>query len=407
MEILGIVWAASILCPASAAKSTKDICLQPEFLQEFLPFPGNDGERQSSRSDSLVKLATLAASTTDAAASTDSALLMSDVTADTKLQEPVANQHQFQTLVPAIGITLTGFEPTIATSGTTPIAMSTSSDSFYPEWHSWSAVAAVRVEPVAEVREVSVASQVHGLCLQTAEAPYQPSALAMKSSPKSQVWVHNQFIGAVSGQVAAQKIAYRLRSLVQSGQLDPTQLKPLIGSNFVGIGHHNDVLFLLDETFQPHPEVPATLTAIQWINNLRLAFDEAPLEPVDIQMALENLVETSETIYGTASWYGPGFHGRRTANGEIFNENALTAAHKTLPFNTRLKVTNRMSGQSVVVRINDRGPYVGQRSLDLSKAAAHCLGSAQRGVIPYEAVILDTVPQPDLDELTTAQLPTN
>ncbi|MEM6599374.1 MAG: septal ring lytic transglycosylase RlpA family protein, partial [Cyanobacteria bacterium P01_C01_bin.69] len=86
------------------------------------------------------------------------------------------------------------------------------------------------------------------------------------------------------------------------------------------------------------------------------------------------------------------------------DENALTAAHKTLPFNTRLKVTNRLNGQTVVVRINDRGPYIGQRSLDLSRAAAQCLGSTTQGVVPYDAVILEPADQPELEELTTAQL---
>src|SRR3954451_13555805 len=73
---------------------------------------------------------------------------------------------------------------------------------------------------------------------------------------------------------------------------------------------------------------------------------------------------------GVASWYGPGFHGKKTANGERFNTHALTAAHKTLPFGTQLRVTNDRTGKSVVVRINDRGPYAHGRVLDLSKAAA-------------------------------------
>lgn len=72
---------------------------------------------------------------------------------------------------------------------------------------------------------------------------------------------------------------------------------------------------------------------------------------------------------GMASWYGPGFHGRKTANGERFNTNEMTAAHKTLPFNTLVRVTNLDNGSSVVVRINDRGPYVRGRIIDLSSAA--------------------------------------
>ena len=82
---------------------------------------------------------------------------------------------------------------------------------------------------------------------------------------------------------------------------------------------------------------------------------------------------------GVASYYGPGFHGRRTANGEKFDMNALTAAHRTLPFGTKLKVTNLRNGQSTIVRVNDRGPYAKGRILDLSGAAAKQIGSIHSG----------------------------
>ncbi|MGI0488082.1 septal ring lytic transglycosylase RlpA family protein [Pantanalinema rosaneae CENA516] len=96
---------------------------------------------------------------------------------------------------------------------------------------------------------------------------------------------------------------------------------------------------------------------------------------------------------GMASWYGPGFNGNRSASGEIFNQNALTAAHRTLPFGTRVQVTNLDNGQSVIVRINDRGPFHGNRIIDLSMAAARVLGLLGSGVAP---VRLDVVNQPTL-----------
>ena len=71
------------------------------------------------------------------------------------------------------------------------------------------------------------------------------------------------------------------------------------------------------------------------------------------------------TSYGIASWYGPGFHCMQTANGEVFNQYDLTAAHKTLPFNTKVLVTNTKNNKSVIVRINDRGPYIEGRSINL------------------------------------------
>lgn len=94
------------------------------------------------------------------------------------------------------------------------------------------------------------------------------------------------------------------------------------------------------------------------------------------------------SLSGLASWYGPGFHGRRSANGEIYNQNALTAAHKTLPFGTRVRVTNKNTGRSVVVRINDRGPYVGSRVIDLSAAAARTIGVIQTGIAPVVVEVL-------------------
>lgn len=128
---------------------------------------------------------------------------------------------------------------------------------------------------------------------------------------------------------------------------------------------------------------------ITWSEQLRQALGATPLDAGDIQIMLQGLQHSEQQLDGLASWYGPYFHGRLTANGETFDQNTLTAAHKSLPFDTLLQVRNLKNNQTVVVRINDRGPYIGKRSLDLSKAAARCLGSEQTGVIPYEAVILE------------------
>lgn len=407
MEILGIVWAASIMYPASAAaKSIKEVfTAHPQQYESLLSRESAGWLIAADRwlvARWVGSGAVATHSTAGVAAVPQSAFLPFGLFSDQSDRPP--QQETFQTLVPTIGSTLTSFESPAETAVDESLAEDADDDLFGGRWHNWSAVAAVRVEPAtAPPESVGLATdQRH--CVQAAQAPYQPSALALKSSPKAQVWVHNQFIGEVSGQVAAQNIATQLRTLVQSGQLEPAQLNLLVGDNFVGVSHHDDLLFLVDETLQSHPEVPATVTAAQWVNNLRMAFNAEPLAIAELQMAMQGLSESAETIYGTASWYGPNFHGRQTANGEIFDENALTAAHKTLPFGTRLKVTNRLNGQSLVVRINDRGPYIGQRSLDLSKAAARCLGSTYRGVVPYEAVILEPVPKPDLGEITTAQL---
>ncbi|MCP8883254.1 septal ring lytic transglycosylase RlpA family protein [Devosia sp. XJ19-1] len=83
---------------------------------------------------------------------------------------------------------------------------------------------------------------------------------------------------------------------------------------------------------------------------------------------------------GGASWYGPGFHGKTAASGQTFDQNAMTAAHRTLPFGTKVEVTDQSTGKSVEVTINDRGPFVGKRIIDLSKGAAAALGFQNKGV---------------------------
>jgi peptidoglycan lytic transglycosylase len=106
-------------------------------------------------------------------------------------------------------------------------------------------------------------------------------------------------------------------------------------------------------------------------------------------------VDMAYTETGYASWYGPGFHGRQAANGEIYDQHALTAAHRTLPFGTLVEVTRRDTGDRVVVRITDRGPFVRGRIIDLSHEAARELGSIGPGVVPVRlriAALPDAAP---------------
>jgi rare lipoprotein A len=112
--------------------------------------------------------------------------------------------------------------------------------------------------------------------------------------------------------------------------------------------------------------------------------------PVARPVARVGLGRVRLQITGMASWYGPGFHGNRSASGERYNQNALTAAHRSLPFGTKVQVTNLNNGRSVVVRINDRGPYIGGRVIDLSAAAARMLGVMRTGVAPVRLQVLDS-----------------
>lgn len=99
-------------------------------------------------------------------------------------------------------------------------------------------------------------------------------------------------------------------------------------------------------------------------------------------------VSVGDEFKGRASWYGPAFHAKLTANGETYNMHDMTAAHKTLPMNTIVRVTNHNNGLSAVVRINDRGPFVGARIIDLSNAAAKKVDMVGTGTAPVTLEIL-------------------
>ncbi|MBD2176069.1 septal ring lytic transglycosylase RlpA family protein [Pseudanabaena sp. FACHB-1998] len=176
----------------------------------------------------------------------------------------------------------------------------------------------------------------------------------------------------------------KLVAIMNTPNFDPKGLVPVaIKGEY--IGKYQDVtLFKISKPEVVNPSLNLT----QWINNLRVAAGAEPLTLTEAQKQMYKLALTDEQIDGIASWYGPYFQGRQTASGEQFEQQDFTAAHPSLPFDTYLKVTNQSNGKSVVVRINDRGPYVGERNLDLSYAAAIALNSDEIGVVPITATVL-------------------
>ena len=112
------------------------------------------------------------------------------------------------------------------------------------------------------------------------------------------------------------------------------------------------------------------------------------LPPSPVETKTDVSSKLIEVVQGAASWYGPGFYGRTTANGERFRKGTLTAAHRTLPFGTKVRVTNLSNGRSVVVRINDRGPFKYHRVIDLAHGAASQLRMMQAGEVPVRLEIL-------------------
>lgn len=215
-------------------------------------------------------------------------------------------------------------------------------------------------------------------------------ALPVPAQTVFQVRLRDRMIAEVPTEAQAEQIARRLHQVIHQSQFDPHSLQPSFVDGLPVGKAGDEVLFWLDADSAALLDRNAELAVIDWINNLRAAFNVPTLSLVAAQSYLHQLVPTEQRIEGVASWYGPDFHGRLTATGEIYNQHDLTAAHPSLPFDTYLQVTNQLTGKQVIVRINDRGPYFGDRSLDLSKEAARCLGSEVNGIVPYEAVVMQS-----------------
>jgi rare lipoprotein A len=152
------------------------------------------------------------------------------------------------------------------------------------------------------------------------------------------------------------------------------------------------LLELTKDTLAPKEAKDEAKAALEITNLLRQQLGEAtpqtsiPGRP--LPKAVQALASFMPFQSGMASWYGPGFQGNPTANGERFNQYALTAAHRGLPFGTRVRVTNTYNGRSVVVRINDRGPFAHGRVIDLSRSAAEAIGVVNSGVAPVRLEIM-------------------
>ena len=141
------------------------------------------------------------------------------------------------------------------------------------------------------------------------------------------------------------------------------------------------------------PETPRILS-IPWSALRRLSLPQWPprhcRHPPSASPTpkLTPSTDVVRVITGEASWYGPGFYGNRTANGEVFQPGTMTAAHRTLPFGTKVRVTNLWNGRSAVIRINDRGPFIHHRVIDLGHGAASELGLIASGIAQVRLEVL-------------------
>ncbi len=197
-------------------------------------------------------------------------------------------------------------------------------------------------------------------------------------------------------QAIAQKVSQELNTLVAQADFDAKKFS----ASWQAAGKYDllydnaplitldDSVFLADRTGNDEQD------ALIAVNRFRRILGGAePMAAIANAPKAKNAagagLKVQRTMQGRASWYGPGFHGRRTASGEPFNQYAMTAAHKSLPFGTKVRVTNVRNGRSVVVRINDRGPFTPGRIIDLSKGSAQQIGLVSSGVATVKLEVLN------------------
>ena len=184
-------------------------------------------------------------------------------------------------------------------------------------------------------------------------------------------------------------VAKRLNAMANMDQLVPDLAVPDTVNGLPVASIDDEVMFTVDrQTAEWYGKTPEDLT-VMWVNNLRIALKGSPLSSTEAANYKYRFNPKPIDFEGLASWYGPYFYGRPTASGELFVPGTMTAAHKTLPLGTYLEVTSPHTGRTIVVRVNDRGPYIGPRVLDLSETAAQELGVLEMGVSNVQVRIIE------------------
>ncbi|NJR71204.1 MAG: septal ring lytic transglycosylase RlpA family protein [Synechococcales cyanobacterium CRU_2_2] len=229
-------------------------------------------------------------------------------------------------------------------------------------------------------------------------------------------WVRSCMLRDLSDPAEVEAIATRIEAGLAEAHWDGEKVLPTLAENLPSGKVGDRLLFIITPEIAEAVGANGELVTTHWINELRLVLGAAPLELAESQIYIHGLKPTGKYLSGEASWYGHYFQGRLTATGEIFDKEMFTAAHRELPFDTYLKVTNLHTGNVLIVRINDRGPYVGDRDLDLSQGSAHYLGSPEIGVVNFKAEFMEPanrlqaslpyrVTEPDQDPLITMWRP--
>lgn len=195
--------------------------------------------------------------------------------------------------------------------------------------------------------------------------------------------------GGMSPAERADCVGERLREALATASCEDIKPAVVRGSFAVVIGTKHIVT--VDTEHAKANKSSCYALALKWANNMRLALGGPVLSNRDRgHLVSFDTVDPYEVSVGRASWYGGRWDGRLTANGEIYDEMSLTAAHRTLPFGSIVRVTSLLCGKQVVVRINNRGPYIAGREIDLSRAAAEAIDLIGPGVGEVVVEVIDS-----------------
>ncbi len=205
-------------------------------------------------------------------------------------------------------------------------------------------------------------------------------------------------LAGVSADQRAETLAIHLKQLVADDKFDVSKLVPSHDGDVASAKIDGTTILKFDGI---ETEAGKSLLdqSCKTVNNIRTALGAQTLPANFLKLAEMAGKDTSSiasiggkskgaSFSGHASWYGGKFHGRKTSDGSRYNQDGLTAAHRSLPFGTKLLVMNRRTGQSCVVQVNDRGPFVGDRIIDLSRGAAKQLDMLGSGVATVDCLVL-------------------
>lgn len=196
--------------------------------------------------------------------------------------------------------------------------------------------------------------------------------------------------GSANAVEKARAVALKLNQLSHDRMLRPDQIVPAMSEGKYEVRVGKETLLVVDPAMAQAEKVPPALVAMRMINQLRKSLGGVPYET---QATRGLMAGSSRSLNGEATWYGGHFNGRFTSSGERYDVRLMTCAHRTLPFGTLLLVTHTGNGRSVLVKVNDRGPWTNQtRIVDLSPAAFRLLAPLNAGVIPIKAEVV-SLPQ--------------